>query len=77
MKAVTKRIPATMNKTIARIPEITFVKYNTSINAAIRILTVLSIEPIFAFIVFCLEINKIINCQLRDSVFLSPALLHH
>jgi hypothetical protein len=53
------------------------VKYNTSTNAAIRILTVLSIEPIFAFIVFCLEINKIINCQLRDSVFLLPALLHH
>ena len=50
MKAVIRRTAATINNIIASVPEITWVKYNTNTNAAKRILTVLSIDPIFAFI---------------------------
>lgn len=56
IKAVIRRIAATMNKMIAGIPEITLVKYKTNTNAAMRILTVLSINPIFDFIVLSFEI---------------------
>ena len=52
MKLVTKRIAATINKITARVPEIILVKYNTTMAAAITILTVLSTDPIFGFIVY-------------------------
>ena len=76
MKAVIKRIAATMNKIIEKPPETTWVKYNTRATAAMRILTNLSMYPIFDFMVLSFEMNKIINYQLRNLVFLLPALPH-
>jgi hypothetical protein len=51
MKLVIKRIAAAINKIIARAPEIKLVKYNERSPIAITILTVLSTNPTFAFIV--------------------------
>ena len=57
---VRTRIPAKTSNTIARIPVITFVKNKTTINAANKILTTLSIEPtfFFIFVIFLLLIEN-------------------
>lgn len=76
MKAVIKRIAATINKIKAKTPETTWVKNNTRATAAMSILTNLSMYPMFDFIILSFEMNRIINCQLHDSVFLLPPLPH-
>lgn len=43
-------MPATTNRTIANVPEITFVKNKTAIITAMIILIVLSCGPMFVFI---------------------------
>jgi len=53
------KIPAKINSTIARIPEITFVKYRTITRAAITNLMVMSIVPMFFFIRFKFLVKKL------------------
>jgi len=53
------KIPAKINSTIARIPEITCVKYKTITRAAITNLMVMSIVPMFFFIRFKFLVKKI------------------
>lgn len=43
--------PPSTKRTIPSVPEITLVKYNTAITAAINILMILSANPTFFFIV--------------------------
>jgi hypothetical protein len=50
-KLVRIKIPARIKLTIANDPEITSVKYKPIITIAIRILTTLSVAPMFVFIV--------------------------
>lgn len=51
IKLVNTNIPAKINKTIPKVPDITFVKYNTAIKMAISTLIILSVDPIFFFII--------------------------
>jgi len=51
IKLVKIKIPANTNKTIAKVPEIRFAKYNPPIRMAISILATLSAVPIFDFII--------------------------
>ena len=50
MKLVTTKTNARANRTIAMVPEITFVKYKPAINTATNILIALSVLPKFLFI---------------------------
>lgn len=50
MILVSMKIPATTKRTIANVPEITFVKYNIAMIIAIIILINLSCDPMFFFI---------------------------
>mgnify|MGYP000863764022 FL=1 len=50
MKLVTTKTNASANRTIATVPEITFVKYKPAINTATNILIALSVLPKFLFI---------------------------
>jgi hypothetical protein len=47
------KIPANTKRTIATVPEIMFVKYNTPTITAASILATLSIVPMFDFITSC------------------------
>ena len=49
-------MPAKTNSTIAKVPEITFVKNKTAITAATNNLKALSKVPIFFFIIFILDL---------------------
>ena len=50
MKLVTTKTNASANRTIAMVPEITFVKHKPAINTATNILIALSVLPKFLFI---------------------------
>jgi hypothetical protein len=50
MKLVRIKMPDNTSNTMARVPEIRFAKYSIPITTAIRILTALSILPMFGFI---------------------------
>lgn len=50
-RLVKMNIPDTMSRMIPAVPVITFVKYNTAIVTAIRILITLSAVPMFLFII--------------------------
>jgi hypothetical protein len=50
-RLVRTNTPASTSKTIPRVPEMMCVKYNTAMVTAIRILTTLSIVPMFFFII--------------------------
>lgn len=45
------KMPANINNTIARVPEMMLAKYNPAMTRAITILTTLSMVPIFLVIV--------------------------
>jgi hypothetical protein len=51
IKEVSIKIPATISKTMAVVPEIRLVKYKTAMAKAASILTILSAVPMFNFIV--------------------------
>ena len=55
MKLVISKIEAIMSKTIPTVPEITFVINNIPISAAKRILIILSVLPMFFFILYNLN----------------------
>jgi hypothetical protein len=57
-RLVRTNTPASTSKTIPRVPETMWVKYNTATATAIRILTTLSIVPMFLFII---DLNSIIG----------------
>jgi hypothetical protein len=54
-KLVNRKMTANASKTIAAVPVITFVKYNTAITAATSNLTILSVLPMFFFITLILR----------------------
>jgi len=49
--------PPNSNKTIPKVPVITFVKYRIEITAAIKSLTILSAEPMLFFILCRLKLS--------------------
>lgn len=51
MNEVNTNTMATMPKTIANVPEITFVKYKTATTIAIKIRMILSDVPMFFFMI--------------------------
>lgn len=69
IKLVRIKTAAKINKTIAIVPEITFVKYKLTIVIAKSTLTVLSIVPIFAFMFsifkLCDEIELLKSIKLQ------------
>jgi hypothetical protein len=52
MKDVRASTKAKMPNTMANVPEIVFVKYKTTIKIAINIRILLSVNPMFFFIIF-------------------------
>ena len=62
-KLVTIKIPARIKRKIAIVPEITFPKYRAINIMARSILTILSIEPIFFFMINSLIIDHEQICE--------------
>lgn len=73
MKLVTTKTNASANRTIATVPEITFVKYKPAINTATNILIALSVLPIFLFIlkhfIFLIISSKVNECWMIFGYF--------
>lgn len=55
MVLVNRKIPATTNPTMAMVPEITFPKYNPATSAATAMRIILSVVPMFAFILLIFD----------------------
>lgn len=57
------KTPASSKKIIATVPEIKFAKYKPTIMAATSILTTLSTEPMFFFIVIVFNYDTKLQCS--------------
>ncbi len=57
------KIPARIKRRIATVPEIKFAKYNPAITIATSILTTLSTEPMFFFIVIVFNYDAKLQCS--------------
>ena len=56
IKLVKTKTPAKTNKTIPKVPVITFMKNNVAITAAINTRITLSAPPMFAFIIYVFNV---------------------